>query len=587
MRDKYYEEELRYLLDAGKQFSKAHPERAKYLNLDNVRARDPHVERLLEAFAFLTGRIRKRLDDDIPEISQSLMSLLWPHFLRPIPALAILEFRPVEGMVESTQTIPRDTEIDSDPVMGGQPCRFRTCSDVRIQPIELAKAGMASNPRGASSIYLSFRVEKGIDLTKLDLSHLRLYLHGDPATAYAIYRLFRREVESVTLLANPDTPQERLIRDGVKIEMGGFGPDEGLVPYPDHSFPGYRLLQEYFCFPEKFLFIDLRNLQELEQAGVVSEFQVECTLKSPPPEGLRLTKDNFRLYCTPIVNLFKRDAEPVRVERLKSEYPIVADFDADENQFETFSVDAAEGVVHNTGERKKYDNFLSFGHESESEDDAGEPRGFFHISRRMSPWGGWDTYISFPDKEGGEAVQGAETVSLELTCTNATMAKELRIGEIRHPTQNMPDFVRFSNITQPTSSVWPPLGHAAEWQFISHLALNFLSLTSIEALQEILRIYDFGRTEANQRRIVGIRGISSSPKELLLHGAPIRGIMVEMELEETHFADEGDLELFSSVLNEFFSLYCSVNSFTQLKVTCAPSGTVLEWPSTIGRQTIL
>jgi len=585
MRDTYYEEELRYLLDAGKEFSRAHPERARYLNLDNVRARDPHVERLLEAFAFLAGRIRKKLDDDLPELSQSLMTLLWPHYLRPVPAMAILEFRPVEGMVETTQIIPRGTEIDSDPVAGGRPCRFRTCYDVQIQPISLKEATVSSGSPGEPSLDLRFQVERGVDLSKLDLSRLRIYLHGDPATAYATYRLLRREVETTVLRADPDGSNRQVAQGKVQVEMGGFGLDEGLVPYPDNSFPGYRLLQEYFYFPEKFLFVDVCNMDELTQVGAVSEFQVEFILKSSPPTGLRLSRENFRLYCTPIANLFRRDAEPVRVDRMKTEYPVIADFAAAEKQFEVFSVDSVEGITPATGDRRKYEPFLSFKHDSES--DRAEREAFFHVSRRLSPWGGWDTFISFLSRDGRESSLESETVSLQLTCTNATLAKELHIGEIRHPTQGVPEFVRFSNITQPTVPLWPSLGEAAEWQFISHLALNYLSLTSAEALQEILRTYDFGKTEANRRRIAGIRSVSSSPREVLLYGAPIRGTAIDIELDDTYFADEGDVELFSSVLNKFFGLYSSINAFTQLTVNCVPSGTVLQWPPTIGRQIIL
>jgi len=587
MKDNYYEEELRYLLDVGKEFSKAHPERARYLNLDNVRARDPHVERLLEAFAFLTGRIRRKLDDDLPELSQSLMTLLWPHYLRPIPATAMLEFRPVEGMVEGTQTIPRGTEVDSDPVAGGRPCRFRTCYDVQIQPIAISEASLTAGSSGAPSLTLRFQVEKGVDLSKLDLSRLRLYLHGDPATAYAAHRLLRRQVESAVVRADPAGSGSQVLQAKVDVKMGGFEPDEGLVPYPDQSFPGYRLLQEYFYFPEKFLFVDLCNLGALARLGTVSEFQVEFVLKSSAPSGLRLSRDNFRTYCTPIVNLFRRDGEPVRVDRLKTEYPVVADFDVEEKQFEVFSVDSVEGITQGTGERRKYEPFLSFKRGAESDTDESQEAAFFHVSRRTSPWGGWDTYISFLTRDGREAVRESETVSLDLTCTNATLAKELHIGDIRHPTQGVPEFVRFSNITQPTVPLWPVIGEAVEWQFISHLALNFLSLTNAEALQEMLRTYDFGKTEANQRRIVGIRKVSSSPKESLVHGAPVRGTAIGLELDETCFADEGDVELFSSVLNEFFGLYSSINSFTQLSVECIPSGTLLQWPPTIGRQFII
>ncbi len=587
MKDRYYEEELRYLLDAGKAFSKAHPERARYLNIDNVRTRDPHVERLLESFAFLSGRIRRRLDDDLPELSQSLMALLWPHYLRPVPSAAILQFMPVEGMVEATQTIPRGMEIDSDPAAGGAPCRFCTSYDVKIQPITLLKAGFISGSGDAASLELEFKIESGVDLGKLDLSRLRLYLHGDPGTAFSAYRLLRREVDSILLWAGSAGSDAPPLHNNVEVKMAGFGAEEELVPFPDQSFPGYRLMQEYFYFPEKFLFADICNLDALAEMGTLSEFRVEIILKSSAPSGLRLSKDNFRLYCTPIVNLFTRDSEPIRLTRLKTEYPVVVDFASEEKNFEVFSVDSVEGMAQQTGERLTYKPFLSFGHGSYSSDSNSTAETFYNISRKISPWGGWDTFISFVPKNGNEADIEAASVSLELTCTNAALGKDLLIGEIRHPTKGVPEFVRFSNITRPTDPIWPTLGEALEWQFISHLALNFLSLSSAEALQDILEIYDFGKTEANRRRIGGIRRVSSSPKEILRHGASIRGTALVLDLDETHFADEGDVELFSSVLSEFFGLYSSINSFTQLTTNCIKSGTTSQWPPTTGKQVIL
>ncbi|MBU0699819.1 type VI secretion system baseplate subunit TssF [bacterium] len=563
----YYEEEYRYLLEGGKEFARFHPEQAKYLNLDDPRARDPHVERLLESFAFLAGRIHKRLDDEFPEITHALLSLIYSHYLCPIPSISILEFIPIKGRISESNTIRRGVMVDSEPVEGIQ-CRFQTCYNVKLYPVSLISASILHSG-GDNSISLRFVIEEGIQITDMGLDKIRLYLCGERAETYALYRLLSSQVEEILLHGDNDQTSK------AKIKMVGFDEDESVLLYPEYSFIGYRLLEEYFVFPEKFFFVDIYNLEALSLINTASSFEIEIRLNSKVPAGLRVSAENFRLYCTPVINVFPKDAEPIQLDHSKSKYRVLADHLNPQN-FEIYSVTSVEGIAIDTGQRREYKPFYSFQHE-EGEDNEN----YYHLTREVSPWDGWDTCISFPPSLSNS------NISLELLCTNGNLAKKVGIGDICRPTQDIPGFVRFSNITQPTPSLRPKLGKGLEWKFISHLSLNFVSITSVKTLRKLLEIYNMGNTEANQRKIAGITNVSVASEQILVYGAPVKGMHISITLDEKHFEDEGDVRLFACTLNEFVSLYSSINSFTRLTVKCTGMEESLKWPPVVGKQSTM
>ena len=277
MIDKYFFEELQYLHEAGREFAQAFPERARYLNIEDIDDRDPYVERLFEGFAFLTGKIRQKLDDELPEFTRSLLGLLWPHFLRPIPYLSILEFQPKAGAIQGMQLIKRDTEVDSVLVEGGITCRFRTCYDVQIRPLTLEEVILRPSNDGNSAICFRFRMAEGVDYHKLDFdtpsatqskgfdTPLRLFIHDlDAPTTYALHLFLTHNVQNVVIQAYGDDVSAVTLPGQTGVQPVGFALEDGLLPYTDSSFPGYRLLQEYFSYRDKFLFFDLCGLDKFQ-----------------------------------------------------------------------------------------------------------------------------------------------------------------------------------------------------------------------------------------------------------------------------------------------------------------------------------
>ena len=581
MFNKYYQDELQFLRELGEEFAHANPASAHYLA---GASRDPDVERMLEGFAFLSARVRQKLDDEFPELAHGLMRMLWPHYLRPVPAMSILEFQPVLQAMRQSQSVARGCEVHSTPVEG-TPCRFRTAWDVGLHPISLEDAGIELRTTGHSRLRLTFKFWNQVKPETLKLGSLRLFLHGDAALTTALHYHLSRHVSDVRVVAGARPPDggEAPFRS-LELEPVGFHDDDALLPYPTASFPGYRLLQEYFALPEKFLFFDLLGLDAA--VGILSDerFTVDVRFDRALPASLRLSREEVRLYCVPIVNLFPNDGDPLKMDRSQTEYRLRPS-GSNPMHYETFSVDRVGLIEPGTVEEREVPDFLSFDHLTQ------EGGGIFHTVR-MRPSvvdDRIDTYVSFVDAAGENGLPEGPTATFKLTCSNRRLPEALQLGDVQVPSDSSPAFVKFRNLTVPTPSVMPPLGTDLHWRLLSHLSLNYVSLVDVEALRGVLELYNFQilrdprAARANTRRLQGIHTLISEPAEALVRGAVVRGTAITMEALEDHFAGEGDLFLFASIVNEFLSLHATLNSFTQFSIHGVQSGERIEWPHRIGR----
>lgn len=583
----FYEEELEYLREMGRELARENPALAPMLS---EASSDPDVERVLEGVAFLTGLIRERLEDDLPELTQTLLAMTWPHYLQPLPSLSVVEFEhPPKPKVNTTQRIPRmTTELDSVQV-DGTPCRFRTCYDVDFQPLRVADAGLETAGRGA--LRIAFELLGGAKFQELTLDSLRLYLHGDVAATTMIYLWLLRHTTRVELRVGGAGRRGRTVTlpGAEAIRPVGFSQDEALTPYPRYSFAGYGMLREYFALPQKFLFVDVLGLAALADLEPVEGFEVLFHFDERPPDGMRVDRERIRLHCTPVVNLLRMNAEPIVVTPERASY-LVRVADPAPDHFEVFSVDEVIGLLHGRSERRTYEPFYSFRHGLE---EGREPV-FFKLTRK--PGVGRpnsDCYLSFVSLDEKRALPEAETLSMTLTCTNRKLPEALLPGDIRVHTDSSPEYAEFRNVTPLTRSVLPPLEGGLHWRLISHLSLNYLSLATLEGLRGVLRLYDvhalYDRQEARalENRLEAIRSVDSGPEERVFRGVPIRGTHTRIALDEEGFASEGEMYLFASLLEQFLSLYVSVNSFSHLTVRGVQHGEIYEWRPRVGRQIIL
>ncbi|MCR4310531.1 MAG: type VI secretion system baseplate subunit TssF [Deltaproteobacteria bacterium] len=577
MFNRYFQQELAQLRDLGAEFSRAHPALAPMLSGTTA---DPDVERLLEGVAFLTGLLRQRLDDEFPEIVHGLMNLLWPHYLRPIPSTTMIAFSPKPTLKQSV-TIPAGVHLASVPV-GGTTCIYRTAFDVEMHPLALLDASFQQLSGKPPEIKLLFELS-GLKLGAWKPESLRLYLAGEYSAATDLYLMLQRYLRGIVL--SPVGKGASASFEPESLKPVGFSEQESLFPYPDRSFSGYRVLQEYFLAPEKFLFLDLTGLERWENRGEGNRFEIRFELGDLPFSPPRVRKENFALHTTPAVNLFSQDADPILLDHRQPAY-LIRPSGGNPTHFQVHSVDHVAGFVQGTAEERPYAPFEAF-----NPDRIDTPG--YHTLLRASPAGnGQDVYleVAYPPQAG---IPVTETLSIRLTCTNGSLADRLKTGDIRMPTSDSPEYAEFGNITQPTPGVVPSLGGKMLWRLVSHLGLNYLSLARKENLKAILDLYllsegrDRAVTLANRKRIDGIQEVESRSADRIVSGTPIRGQEFILSLRQDHFAGPGDLFLFGCVLDHFLGCYASINHFTRTTVREVMKGDVYRWPARIGNRPLI
>ena len=613
MRDElllYYERELNYLRQLGAEFAHKYPKIAGRLVLEPDKCEDPHVERLLEGVAFLAARVHLKIDDEFPEITEALLGILYPHYLRPIPSMSIVEMSldADKGGMAAPQKVPRGSVLNSRPV-AGVPCQFRTGFDTTVWPLRITECEWTSPDRlvppirsaeAAAAIRIAFEGPPDLALGQLGLETLRLHITGEAQVAHTLYELLCANTLQIQVRdPSPQTRVRPVMLRPENIRPVGFEESEAMLPFPRRSFPGYRLLQEYFTFPDKFFFLDVAGLAEAWPAGFKNRFELVFLL-SPFEQSERrqilelgVSSRTFRINSTPIVNLFLQTAEPILLDQRRYEYPVVPDIRRP-LATEVFSVDSVSSVDPHTKEVVRFEPFYSYRHAT-----LRDKKQTFWLAHHY-PSGkagdeGMEVSLSLVDLSTRPMLPEVDTLTLRLTCMNRDLAARLPFGN------EAGDFEleggvavkRIVALRKPTNPVRPPSGKTALWRLISHLSLNYLSLVEDgrESFQEILKLYNFTGSPYIEKQIEGIVGLSSARHFARLiseNGVSFaRGTRVEMEFDEDQFAG-GGVFLFAGVIERFLGEYASMNSFSQLIARTKQRKEVLnEWPPRAGQVILL
>ncbi|MDX1456304.1 MAG: type VI secretion system baseplate subunit TssF, partial [Marinobacter sp.] len=389
--NRFYRDELSFLRLQGREFAEAHPQLTRFLSEQST---DPDVERLLEGFAFLTGKLREKVEDEFPELTHSLLNMLWPNYLRPVPSCTIMRFDPQLHAISEGQRVPRHTEIKSRPVGDASrqtQCRFRTSREVEVYPISVADAG-AEHSREVSVVTVDLALHTDQPLSTLGLERLRFYLGGDSHTGETLYLWLNHYLQAIEL----EVAGQVVSIPASHLRPVGFAGHEALLPYPKNAYPGYRILQEYLSFPEAFRFVDVGGLSGRLPAAQADEVRLRFRFSRILPPEAKIRAEHFQLYCTPAVNLFSHEADPVDLNGRQTEYRISPSSRAPDH-FEVFSVDQVEGWLEGRsgrGEPRLYTAFESFQHEVER--DRGRTALYYRTRIRESVRGdGFDHYIAF------------------------------------------------------------------------------------------------------------------------------------------------------------------------------------------------
>lgn len=602
----YYNRELAFFRRMAAKFAAANPKVAARLRLGPEASEDPHVERLIQAFAFLNARTRHKLEDDFPEISDALLSVLYPHYLAPIPSMAIVQFvlDPSQSGLTAGYHLDRDTELETEPIQG-EPCRFRTTYPVHLWPIRLASAELSgrpiaapTTPRSAEAVaVLKLRLEclsEETPFREVAPGSLRFYLKGPTQYTYAIYERLLNNVLQIAL-AGSHQDSNPILLDRSCVRPVGFASDEGMLPYPPRTPLAYRLLTEFFTFPQKFLFIDIDGLDEdaLDRLDHALEIYVYLDQSSVDLEQ-NVSEDTFRLGCTPIVNLFDQRAEPIQLTQTRSEYRVVPDARRP-LAGEVYSVDRVTAISA-SNEEVEYLPLYSVKHTTRRE----EPEAFWYAMRRPGEAledetdEGTEVYLNLVDLNFDSAVQEDVYVDVETTCLNRDLPNRLPFGGGQpelYLSEGAAPLSPIECLTAPTPTRRPPRRQGAVWRLISHLSLGHLSIVDGQeggaALREILTLYDFTDSAEIRATIDALLSVNSQRVVGRVSGGICRGTEVQLQFSPEQFSENG-IYLFASVLEHFFGLYCSINSFSQLAVTIkGRDGVVCRWPARAGEKTLL
>jgi len=593
----YYERELAFLRRHSRDFAERYPKIASRLLLSGEGCDDPHIERMIESFALLNARVSKKIEDSYPQFTEALLNVLYPHYLRPFPSCSIAHFD-IEGadlQLSSSVTLERGTELTSRPIKGAS-CRFRTAWKVELSPIRVS--GLAFDPTASApthvrlpantSALLSIVFDVPVTETGwagLGPTRLRCYIDAEPSIAAAL-----RDSLFVRLAGVWASAEDGLWKRAEPSALSpvGFADDESLIDMPDSAHAAYRVLTEYFAFAEKFNFFDI-HLDALPAAvkrgGRLCVHLAFSNLRADS-DASRLLQTlgpkNLRLGCVPVVNLFPQRGDPIRVTHRQTTYPVVADARR-AYAYEVYAVESVRRVRQTPqGEHiTEFRPFFSLQHGEVPEEDGN----YWYAERnemvaQRSP--GYELELSVVDADFDPLERYADTLSLQLMCTNRDLPSYMSIGL---PSGDL--FLEGGSVAKSIRLLRKPSRPArfdhrrsGQWRLISHLSLNHLSLTrsGLSAFKEMLTLYDLPRNAVTRRHIDGIVGIEHADKTVWMPGQPfasfVRGIEVNLIVDEESFVGTG-LHVFAQVIDRFLGLYVHLNSFIQLVLTSSRTGEVL------------
>ena len=592
----YYERELGFLKRYSREFATRYPKIAGRLLMGGEVCEDPHIERMIQSFALLNSRISKRLDDDYPEFTEALFDVLYPHYLRPFPSCSIvkLDCSVAAAQMTAAGQISRGTELITRAVKGVA-CKFKTVYDVPIIPVQLSVVkfnAIASQPeavvlppKATSTISIKFAItSEQMTFAQISSKALRTFIDGESSFCAGLRdTLF---MNTLCAYVEPAKSGRWIALSDIPIKEVGFEEGDSLIPFSSRSHPAYRLLTEYFTFPEKFNFFDI-DLEAINRhlPSATKTFTLHLVLGGLRADSNRarmlgsLTANNMLLGCTPVINLFKQRGDPIRLTHATAHYPVVADARR-AFAYEVYSIDSVK-LVRQTPQGESITEFRPF--YSLRHAETAEVSGHYWVAHRdemvalKSP--GYETEISIVDIDFNPAEAETQTLSLDLTCCNrnlpALLSYGLPGGDLFLEGGSMVSVINF--LRKPTTSYRFERGRGAHWRLISHLSLNHLSLSKggLEAFQETLCLYDLTNSAISQRLIAGIINLENQAANAWLPGNPfaslVRGVELRLTIDEESFVGSG-IHVFARVIDHFLGLYVNANSFTQLAIVSNKTG---------------
>ncbi|MAC81208.1 MAG: type VI secretion system baseplate subunit TssF [Rhodobacteraceae bacterium] len=619
---RHYETELLYLRDMGAEFAEAFPKIASRLGMEGVEVLDPYVERLLQGVAFLSARVQLELELQYPNITQHLLEIVYPHYLAPTPSMMIAAFGAdvTNTALKDGYTLPRGTPLRSRPLEGETTaCEFRTAADVTMWPIEireaeyidgrgeLVAAGVTAGRDARAAIRLRLARVDGEPMADLSMDSLVLHVSPGAGNAWMLQELLCSQVTGLTGRSPDRRDDWRLPLPRGEVVQRGFDPEEALLPRPRRTFDGYRLLQEYFAMPERFLFAELKGLQPALKKAQGAEVDIYILLREGRRELIPMVVPAaFVLNAVPAVNLFPKRCDRVHLSTRDTEHHVVPSRTAGLD-YEIHTITSVTGVTTGTADDVQFRPFYS----SDDFTAAGESHpAYYTISRKMrqrsekerlrgvrTNYLGSEVYLTLIDRAQSPYGAGLDQVAVEALCSNRDLPLLLATGgdDVFHLSEGGP----VNKVTIPVTPTRPSPTLAqgdTAWRLISHLSLNYLSISDTgrgdgaEALREMIGLYAPLGDKVTEKQLEGITGVTSRPivrrmsDEVL--STAVRGLEITLHFDDSFF-EGSSVYVLGAVLERFFRKYSTINSFTETVLKTRERGEITRWRPVSGLARII
>jgi len=617
----YYEQELRYIREVGGEFAEEFPKIAGRLGLSAFDCADPYVERLLEGFAFLAARVNLKIDAEFPKFTQHLLEMVYPHYLPPMPSMMIVQIQPdlSEGSLQEGYVIPPGEELRSQIGKGEQTaCVFRTAHEVTLWPLQISEAEYYSGSsavvnlgvRGQSGLRSGLRLRlqstAGFKFNELALNRLTFFLRGGEL-AVQLYEQFIANCLGAAVQSTKKPFKWRTAINASEIRRIGFADDQALLPYTSRSFQGYRLLQEYFAFSERFLFIEVAGLGPALSQCDDTELDIIFQFNRSNKQLIdSVGSDHFNLFCTPAVNLFPKRSDRIHLATGDSEYHIVPD----RTRPMDFEVHSVSEVLGYGAKSEPEIEFLPF-YQIRDQFQRLNRKAYYTLHRQQrrlskkqkrygprSTYNGSEVFISLVDSHEAPYSTELKQLGVKTLCTNRDLPLHvpIGIGPTDFTLQSGAPAVSIRCLEGPTKPRPSNAQRGTAWLLISHLTLNYLSLIDNEneqgaaALRQLLQIYGDSSEINVSRQIDGVLSIRSEPVIRRIGSPPMitygRGLELSITVDESAFEGSGAI-LLGGVLEQFLARYVSINSFTETVLLSTDRGEIKRWMPEIGKRHII
>ena len=615
----YYSGELTYIRELAAEFAQHYPKIAGRLGMNGIEVADPYVERLLEGFAFLTARIQLKMDAEFPRFSQRLLEMVYPNYMAPTPAMAVVEIKPSKSqgnLVEGIK-VPRGSIMRSNIPRGeSTAAEFRTAHDVMLWPLEIEAVQFGGPPSDIplgqnqlnrqvkSSLRIKLKLMEAVTFKQLSIEQLPFHIAATDIPASRLYELLAGHICGAMVCTSQQPPKLVGHLDSTDIVLQGFSEEESLIPYQPRGFQGYRLLHEYFGFPQRFYFFSIKRLEQLLQkvTGTSVELVILFDQAADDLEAA-LSKEHLALFCTPVINLFAKRTDRIPVTSERYEYHILIDRTRPLDH-EIFSVTEVVGLHAERSEEQIFRPFYA-----SLQYDGGNYGAYYSLRREMrvlsenarqfgprTSYIGSEVFVALVDQNEAPFRSDLRELTLEVLCTNRDLSLMLPLGMESDFTLMLSAPIQHIKVLRGPTRPRPSIANGEiSWRLISHLGLNYLTLTDLDdqqgaaALRELLTLYSDLADAAVNKQIEGIVSVKLTPVTRRLPGkGPLvfgRGIDIKLTVDEVPFAGVSPM-LFGMVIEQFMARHVGINTFIQMNLYSSQRGLIHRWPARFGNRPV-